>query len=82
VAARSIPRQLICGALAVVLALLLALAQLTKGNASDDLPEPLADVLDREAEQRVRVAELLDGFDERATLRRWVRLVIRRIRSR
>jgi hypothetical protein len=28
------------------------------------LPEPLADVPEREAEQRVRVAELLDGLDE------------------
>jgi hypothetical protein len=28
------------------------------------LPEPLDDVLEREAEQRVRVAELLDGLDE------------------
>jgi hypothetical protein len=28
------------------------------------LPEPLADVLERETEQRVRVAELLDGLDE------------------
>jgi len=27
-------------------------------------PEPLDDVLEREAEQRVRVAELLDGLDE------------------
>jgi hypothetical protein len=41
------------------------LAQLTKGNAWDDLlPESLADVLDREAEQRVRIDELLDGLDE------------------
>ena len=28
------------------------------------LPEPLSDVLEREAEQRVRIAELLDGLDE------------------
>jgi hypothetical protein len=28
------------------------------------LPEPLAEVLEREAEQRVRVPELLDGIDE------------------
>jgi len=28
------------------------------------VPEPLDDVLEREAEQRVRVAELLDGLDE------------------
>jgi hypothetical protein len=28
------------------------------------LPEPLSDVLEREAEQRVRVAELLDELDE------------------
>jgi hypothetical protein len=28
------------------------------------LPEPLSDVLEREAEQRVRVAELFDGLDE------------------
>jgi hypothetical protein len=28
------------------------------------LPEPLDDVLEREAEQRVRVAELIDGLDE------------------
>ncbi len=28
------------------------------------LPDPLDDVLEREAEQRVRVAELLDGLDE------------------
>jgi hypothetical protein len=34
-------------------------------NALDGLlPEPLDDVLEREAEQRVRVAELLDGLDE------------------
>jgi len=40
------------------------LAQLTKRNALDGLlPEPLAEVLEREAEQRVRVAELLDGID-------------------
>jgi hypothetical protein len=37
----------------------------TKWNALDGLlPEPLADVLEREAEQRVRVAELLDGLGE------------------
>jgi hypothetical protein len=46
------------------------------------VPEPLADVLEREAEQRVRVAELLDGLDERATLRTWARLVTRRTQSR
>ena len=28
------------------------------------LPEPLSDVLEREAEQQVRVAELLDELDE------------------
>jgi hypothetical protein len=28
------------------------------------LPEPLDDVVEREAEQRVRVADLLDGVDE------------------
>jgi hypothetical protein len=28
------------------------------------LPEPLDDVLEREAQQRVRVAELIDGLDE------------------
>jgi hypothetical protein len=28
------------------------------------LPEPLDDVLEREPEQRVRVAKLLDGLDE------------------
>ena len=34
-------------------------------NALDGLlPEPLDDVLEREAEQRVRVADLLDGLDE------------------
>jgi hypothetical protein len=34
-------------------------------NALDGLlPEPLDDVLEREAEQRVRVAGLLDGLDE------------------
>ena len=46
------------------------------------LPEQLDDVLEREAEQRVRVAELLDGIDERATLRTWARLVTRRTQSR
>jgi hypothetical protein len=41
------------------------LAQLTKRNALDGLsPEPLAAVLEREAEQRMRVAELLDGPDK------------------
>jgi hypothetical protein len=34
-------------------------------NALDGLlPEPFDDVLEREAEQRVRVAKLLDGLDE------------------
>jgi hypothetical protein len=80
VADKSIRRQLICGALTVVLAVLL---QLTKRNALDGLlPEPLAEVLEREAEQRVWVAELLDGIDERATLRTWARLVTRRTQSR
>jgi hypothetical protein len=46
------------------------------------LPEPLSDVLGREADQRVRVAELLNELDERATLRTWARLVTRRTESR
>jgi len=35
--------------------------QLVRDALDALLPEPLDDVLEREAEQRVRVAELLDG---------------------